>query len=217
MSWLKSRLTCKLNPLARYALTRSRSNQFSTTSTLRILNWTPEENERLIRLVDEYGEKWSYIARSFPGRQLQTLRYHYLVKLKPEINLQRLMKSKGYAASQVWTEDDEKLLHKLVLKHGFVWTVIQKEGFQTRSCAQLKSKYLQGLRTDPRWNVWTHKLDDTLLNAIQSIGFDNWEEVSKLVKGKTPECCQNRWLALKTEAAEWKNGQKQKAQQGNSL
>eukprot|EP00210_Caulerpa_lentillifera_P009682 g9237.t1 len=44
-------------------------------------SWTPEENEKLFFLVEEYGEKWSLIGRElnrFPNR----IRSHYMATMK---------------------------------------------------------------------------------------------------------------------------------------
>lgn len=47
--------------------------------------WTPEEDARLVRLVEEKGYKWAEIAKELPGRIGKRCRERYMNHLNPEL------------------------------------------------------------------------------------------------------------------------------------
>ena len=53
--------------------------------------WTPEEDQKLIRFVDQYGTKWATIAHCFPGRSDNNLKNRWNTYLsrnvRPKTNL----------------------------------------------------------------------------------------------------------------------------------
>ncbi|KAK9763652.1 Transcription factor myb3r-5 [Basidiobolus ranarum] len=211
----RSNFLSKIHPHSAVNLTRTGSRFFSSSPVVRILNWTPEENERLIQSVAKLGEKWASVAKEFPHRKLQTLRYHYTVKLKPSLSNPDIKSvaiednNKTSSAFHKWTPKEDERLLKLVKKYGFSWSLIQQAGFPTHTGGQLRYRYFQGLGPSVTSDVWNLALDELLVKAIQNVGFDNWAEISKLVKGKSGESCQKRWKLLKREAATWKKSTEQ--------
>uniref|UniRef100_A0A1D1Y9H1 Myb-related protein 3R-1 n=1 Tax=Anthurium amnicola TaxID=1678845 RepID=A0A1D1Y9H1_9ARAE len=77
--------------------------------------WTPEEDDKMIDLVAKYGPtKWSFIARSLPGRIGKQCRERWHNHLNPAIK------------KDAWTpEEEQKLIaaHKI---HGNKWAEIAK-------------------------------------------------------------------------------------------
>ncbi|CAM9745936.1 unnamed protein product, partial [Ectocarpus sp. 8 AP-2014] len=64
--------------------------------------WTAEEDERLSKLVEVVGMKWSDLARHIPGRIAKQCRERYLNHLDPSLR-----------KDMPWTEDEEALLMRL--------------------------------------------------------------------------------------------------------
>ncbi|KAK9718465.1 Myblike DNAbinding domain-containing protein [Basidiobolus ranarum] len=205
-----------------WSLTRSslKVRPFSTTSALRTLIWTPEDDEKLIRYVKLYGRKWGQFSEHFSNRQPQTLRYHYMVTLKPvlegkkpktnkapnaEIRVEKSQPVEETETTEVipFTPEEDELLLKMMKEHGDSWDVIQQNGFSTYTSGQIRSRYSQILNSSNE--DWSLRLDNALLKAIKTVGFGDWKAIAKKIKGKTSIECRNRWDILKNEATLWKS------------
>lgn len=84
--------------------------------------WTPEEDQKLVQLVNQYGaKKWSVIASKMAGRISKQCRERWVNALNPEIN-------KG-----PWTEDEDYIIEKAHEQFGNKWSrivaVLKKHGF----------------------------------------------------------------------------------------
>jgi hypothetical protein len=77
--------------------------------------WTPEEDDKVIRLVHLHGnKKWSFIARQLTGRLGKQCRERWYNHLNPDIN-------KGE-----WTEDEDQVLVTAHTDLGNRWAEIAK-------------------------------------------------------------------------------------------
>ncbi|XP_077215474.1 uncharacterized protein LOC143850024 [Tasmannia lanceolata] len=77
--------------------------------------WTAEEDELLVRLVDQYGEKkWSQIAQKLVGRIGKQCRERWHNHLRPDIK------------KDIWSEEEERLLVEAHKKIGNKWAEIAK-------------------------------------------------------------------------------------------
>ena len=96
--------------------------------------WTRDEDERLIRLIKEYGKKWSLLASKMEERRTgKQLRERYVNKLDPTINLS------GWSQSE-----DDKLL-SLTQIWGRKWCEISKF-LPGRTDAMVKNRFKALLR-----------------------------------------------------------------------
>lgn len=77
--------------------------------------WTPEEDEKVIRLVKLHGnKKWSFIARQLKGRLGKQCRERWYNHLNPDIN------------KSEWTEEEDLVLMEAHRELGNRWAEIAK-------------------------------------------------------------------------------------------
>lgn len=77
--------------------------------------WTPEEDEKIISLVEKYGcENWSLIAEQLDGRIGKQCRERYFNQLDPSIK------------KTPWTEEEKRTLMESQKKLGNKWAEISK-------------------------------------------------------------------------------------------
>lgn len=77
--------------------------------------WTPDEDNKLRRLVAQYGPKnWSLIAKNFTGRIGKQCRERWHNHLNPEIKKEK------------WTEEEDMILIQAQKIYGNKWALISK-------------------------------------------------------------------------------------------
>ncbi|XP_058772936.1 transcription factor MYB3R-3-like isoform X2 [Vicia villosa] len=78
-------------------------------------SWTKEEDESLIELVRKYGfKRWSFIAKSMPGRIGKQCRERWHNHLDPTIK------------KDAWSEEEESILAHYYQIHGSKWSEIAR-------------------------------------------------------------------------------------------
>ena len=83
--------------------------------TIRRRNWTPQEDEMLLKLVKELGPAWSVISQRMEGsRNGKQVRARYANKLNPKIK------------TSDWTPEEDALLVRLCQKYGRRWAEFTK-------------------------------------------------------------------------------------------
>jgi hypothetical protein len=90
--------------------------------------WSPEEDSRLIDLVEKHGRKWAELARMMPGKGRRQIRNRYMNALQPEINWEE------------WTDEEQQELYKLHAKFGNQWCSIAAQ-LPGRTENQVKNKF----------------------------------------------------------------------------
>ena len=110
-------------------------------------NFTKEEDERLLFLVQNYGVKnWEFISKMMPFRTVRQCKDRYKNYLAPEINL------------KPWTNEEDLLLIKLFNELGQKWVQISRF-FKGRSDNSIKNRWYNHLKqineptTQPKNNV----------------------------------------------------------------
>ncbi|CAB1101916.1 MYB [Ectocarpus sp. CCAP 1310/34] len=91
--------------------------------------WTAEEDERLSKLVEVVGMKWSDLAKHIPGRIAKQCRERYLNHLDPSLR-----------KDMPWTEDEEALLMRLCFAKQNQWAEICRQ-LHGRSYNDVKNRF----------------------------------------------------------------------------
>lgn len=103
-----------------------------------------EEDDMLINLVKEYGDKsWRTISKHMPNRSTRQCRERYRNYLSPEIK------------NGPWTAEEDLLLEQKYLEYGPKWATIA-HFFKTRSDVNIKN----------RWASNRHKTSRTCPQAL---------------------------------------------------
>lgn len=74
--------------------------------------FTPEEDEAIIKLVDEFGENWKEVAKKMISRSSRQCRERWCYYLSP------------LALNSPWTSNEDRLLKKYYKKFGNKWAQI---------------------------------------------------------------------------------------------
>lgn len=74
--------------------------------------WQESEDQKVLDLVQKYGERWALISSLMEGRTEKQIRERYLNKLKPNIK------------SSPWSQEEDDTLYKLYRSMGNKWSKI---------------------------------------------------------------------------------------------
>lgn len=94
-----------------------------------------------------------------------------------------------------WTKEEDEQLKILVQKIGSVnWTLIASQ-MNTRNSKQCRERWINVLSPDIKCEKWTSEEDSLILQYSQIHG-NKWADVSKLLKGRSPNAVKNRFRML---------------------
>ncbi|KAG9302538.1 hypothetical protein G9A89_007242 [Geosiphon pyriformis] len=145
--------------------------------------WTPQEDEKLLKLVQEYGNRWTYISQILK-RPPNRIRARYTEDLAPDIQKGPL-------------EDYEyQKLAKALEKYGEDWEEIQKI-FPKRPLSQIKfycrnSPKVKNFKTGP----WDSAEIQAFSKALTKYGRD-WIRVAESVATRGPIQCYRKYFSAK--------------------
>jgi hypothetical protein len=152
--------------------------------------WTPEENEKLTAIVKELGPgKWKIIAERFLDRTPQQCREHWNATLDPAIR-------RG-----PWAPEENESLTEAVRRLGTKdWSEIAK-CVPNRTTKQCHRHWNMTSNPAIQRGPWTSTEDESLIEAVEKIGLDNWKTIAECVPDRTGQQCRRRYIAL---VANWK-------------
>eukprot|EP01028_Stygiella_incarcerata_P006349 TRINITY_DN2594_c0_g3_i1.p1 TRINITY_DN2594_c0_g3~~TRINITY_DN2594_c0_g3_i1.p1 ORF type:complete len:645 (+),score=149.41 TRINITY_DN2594_c0_g3_i1:62-1996(+) len=147
--------------------------------------WTKEEDEKLHKAVEIYGDSsWQEVANCLDGRVGQQCLHRYEKGVRA-----------GIRRSQ-WTKEEDKLLIMGVAVYGEGnWSQIAQH-VPSRSDVQCRERYVNLLRSDVSMSSWSSEEDERLLNAVREHGVGNWSVIATFMKGRTDNQCWRRWKTL---------------------
>jgi len=156
--------------------------------------WTKEESQRLIQLVNDYGDKsWKKIAEHVGGGKTGAqCAQHWKRVLCPVIR-------KGS-----WDDTEELKLFQLVEKYGQSWKNIASE-IGSRTDIQCRYQYFKSCMS--REVAWSSQEDDLLLKKVSEVKTENrdvhWVEVARyMARGRLTKIprtgleCRTRYESL---------------------
>ncbi|KAI9249593.1 hypothetical protein EDC94DRAFT_663928 [Helicostylum pulchrum] len=146
--------------------------------------WLEEEDEKLLRLVNEHGKRWTFISKYFIDRPASTLMNRYSL-LKDE-------KGRG-----PWTEEELKVLREVSKGKSPEeidnWEEIQKALPIPRPMFLIKQKYIYSLNPATKFGRWSQEESEKLQHLITRYGEDNLDKVATLMGSRTRRQCLERW------------------------
>ena len=113
-------------------------NQMQYTKSRQKLKFTVDEDQKLIKLVNEYGENdWGTITLYMDGRNIRQCRERWKHYLSPQVS------------NAPWTEIEDALLNQKYNEYGPKWKKIA-EFFSNRTYINIKNRFLLKKRHNER-------------------------------------------------------------------
>ncbi|KAG6873481.1 hypothetical protein C0995_015184 [Termitomyces sp. Mi166 len=95
--------------------------------------WAPDEDEKLVKGIEQYGTRWSLVASVVQTRNSDQCAKRWTDTLNPAID------------RTTWTPEADELLLQAVNEHGKVWTKIVKTYFPGRTGLSAKNRYIHSV------------------------------------------------------------------------
>ncbi|KAJ3449147.1 snRNA-activating protein complex subunit [Anaeramoeba flamelloides] len=144
-------------------------------------------------------KKYEHVIRGL--KPTLTLLEDFLIimssKTKPPteqvLKLYKQLKKKQKKQHNSWKPKDDRKLKKLVKSHGVKkWSKIAKK-MKKFDQTQCMIRYRKITNCSSKKGAWNKIEDNLLLQYVKQLGDTSWPQVSKLVIGRSPKQCRERW------------------------
>lgn len=149
----------------------------------RSLKWSSDEDNKLIELVQQYGNKnWKKISEQMKTRNPVQCLHRWSKILQPGL-------VKG-----PWTvEEDRKLLEWVKTQGAMKWSMCS-ELIPGRSGKQCRERWYNNLNPDVIKGNWTAK-EDYMIFKLFSLQGSKWSKIAEHFKGRTENSIKNRFYS----------------------
>lgn len=149
--------------------------------------WLPEEDEKLLRLVEEEGKRWTYMSYFFVDRSPSTLMNRYFL----------LTDKNGRGP---WSKKEVEIIKKVgagrtpeEIDESNGWEEFQEKLPHRRPLFLIKQKYTYSLNPSIKFGLWTEEESDKLTSLVAKYGEKNMALIGSLMKTRTKRQCLERW------------------------
>ncbi|KAL0074779.1 Homeodomain-like DNA binding domain-containing transcription factor [Phycomyces blakesleeanus] len=155
-------------------------------------SWTEEEQLKLEKLIEIYGERWTEISKHFDMRS-------------PAHIKQRCLTMKGSQFLGPWSKEELDLLRDLVGDAKDVdWVKIRDQLPLRRPIPIIKQTWIYSLDPTIKHGKWSEEESAKLTQLVEKHGPNNWTAIGNEFKTRTKRQCLERW---KWQMADIKKGQ----------
>jgi hypothetical protein len=142
--------------------------------------WTPQQDQRLVELVREYGQDWHTIFSKISGRTIQEIESRWNHCLNPDL-------IKGS-----FLEDEDDRIIEFVRQHGEGnWRGITQL-IPNRTPKQCRERWIHHLSPGVRKEPWTDVEDALIFDLYLSFG-GQWSTIARALPGRTDNSVKNRF------------------------
>lgn len=143
--------------------------------------WSNDDTEKLLNLVNKYGNKWKVFASYFPGRTSFCIRAHYF-SVKHDTTRWTLEEKKILQQSLGSQNDPEKI----------DWEAIQQSLPKKRTIARIKQFWQNSIHPALNRGSWTEEETERLKTLVEKLG-TKWDLISKSIGTRSEDQCRNKW------------------------
>ncbi|CAD8206524.1 unnamed protein product [Paramecium octaurelia] len=158
--------------------------------------WTPQEDDKLQKLIEEYGEKsWRLISNVMEGRSAIQCLHRWTKILRP-----------GLKKGPWQNNEDERLLEWVKNNGPNKWSLCA-ENITGRSGKQCRERWFNNLNPNVKKGGWTSDEDNEIFKGYLAYS-SSWSKIAKNLSGRTENSVKNRFYSTvrKLLADQEKNG-----------
>lgn len=92
-----------------------------------------------------------------------------------------------------WSEEEDRILRKFVQIHGKQWNLIAPK-LPRRTPTQIAARWEKCLNPELIKGPFTPEEDQIILQFVEKNGPHSWPSISKMIPGRSPKQCRERWF-----------------------
>lgn len=123
----------------------------------KVKTWSPQEDQQLIALYEEYPKKWAIISELMHDRNENQCLHRY-----------RRLSQLG-AHRKIWSAEEDESVKKLMKKIGKNWKLLS-EMLGTKTGKQIRERFINKLDPKIKKEDWTDEEDRKIIELYSELG-----------------------------------------------